>query len=186
MTPPISIDGTDITGATIDGTDVQEITVDGDTVFTAGVFPTTVTSRPNDDGTFGPSDGFGVAFNPNSDFTAMGIRLSRNTVTSNGIAEIANFDTNTVITTVDLDSIGVGNGDAFTVTHDFNTGVNYGVTLSGGTGGSYGIFRGSVYPISGTDVDLVGRAERSNGFVISTGVNATTFNDIGNPDNVFG
>jgi len=35
MTPPISIDGTDITGATIDGTDVQEITVDGDVVFTA-------------------------------------------------------------------------------------------------------------------------------------------------------
>jgi hypothetical protein len=36
MTPPISIDGTDITGATIDGTDVTEITVDGDTVFSAG------------------------------------------------------------------------------------------------------------------------------------------------------
>jgi len=36
MTPPISIDGTDITGATIDGTDVQQITVDGQTVFTAG------------------------------------------------------------------------------------------------------------------------------------------------------
>jgi len=36
MTPPISIDGTDITGATIDGTDVQEITVDGQTVFSAG------------------------------------------------------------------------------------------------------------------------------------------------------
>jgi len=35
MTPPISIDGTDITGATIDGTDVQEITVDGQTLFTA-------------------------------------------------------------------------------------------------------------------------------------------------------
>jgi len=35
MTPPISIDGTDITGATIDGTDVQEITVDGQTVFSA-------------------------------------------------------------------------------------------------------------------------------------------------------
>jgi len=33
MTPPISIGGTDITGATIDGTDVQEITVDGDVVF---------------------------------------------------------------------------------------------------------------------------------------------------------
>jgi len=35
MTPPISIDGTDITGATIDGQDVQEITVDGQTVFSA-------------------------------------------------------------------------------------------------------------------------------------------------------
>jgi hypothetical protein len=33
--PPISIDGTDITGATIDGTEVTEITVDGETVFTA-------------------------------------------------------------------------------------------------------------------------------------------------------
>jgi len=37
MTPPISIDGTDITGATIDGTDVQEITLDGQTVFSAVV-----------------------------------------------------------------------------------------------------------------------------------------------------
>ena len=36
MSPPVSIDGTDITGATIDGTDVQEITVDGDVVFSAG------------------------------------------------------------------------------------------------------------------------------------------------------
>jgi len=36
MTPPISIDGTDITAATIDGTDVTEITVDGDVVFSAG------------------------------------------------------------------------------------------------------------------------------------------------------
>jgi hypothetical protein len=35
MTPPTSIDGTDITGATIDGQDVEEITVDGQTVFGA-------------------------------------------------------------------------------------------------------------------------------------------------------
>jgi len=39
MTPPISIDGTDITGATIDGTDVTEITVDGQTVFSAEIYP---------------------------------------------------------------------------------------------------------------------------------------------------
>jgi len=52
MTPPISIDGTDITGATIDGTDVQEITVDGDTVFTAGpdVPANTVGYWPGDEG----------------------------------------------------------------------------------------------------------------------------------------
>jgi hypothetical protein len=36
MTPPIDINGTDISGATIDGTEVQEITVDGDVVFTSG------------------------------------------------------------------------------------------------------------------------------------------------------
>jgi len=35
---PISIDGTDITGATIDGQDVEEITVDGQTVFSASLF----------------------------------------------------------------------------------------------------------------------------------------------------
>jgi len=39
MSPPTSIDGTDITGATIDGTDVTEITVDGDTVFSARTLP---------------------------------------------------------------------------------------------------------------------------------------------------
>jgi len=39
MSPPTSIDGTDITGATIDGTDVQEITVDGQTVFSAQTLP---------------------------------------------------------------------------------------------------------------------------------------------------
>jgi len=35
MTPPTSIDGTDISGATIDGQEVQEITVDGNIAFTA-------------------------------------------------------------------------------------------------------------------------------------------------------
>lgn len=35
MSPPINIDGQDITGATIDGQEVQEITVDGDVVFQA-------------------------------------------------------------------------------------------------------------------------------------------------------
>jgi len=39
MSPPIEIDGTDISGATIDGTDVTEITVDGQTVFTAQTLP---------------------------------------------------------------------------------------------------------------------------------------------------
>jgi hypothetical protein len=43
MTPPPTIDGTDITGATIDGTDVKQITVDGDVVFR--VIPDSVVSQ---------------------------------------------------------------------------------------------------------------------------------------------
>jgi len=37
MTPPTTIDGTEITGATIDGQEVTEITVDGQRVFTSGL-----------------------------------------------------------------------------------------------------------------------------------------------------
>jgi len=62
MTPPISIDGTDITGATIDGTDVQEITVDGQTVFSAGpsnfpvAYSNLVAWYPFDSATYGGSN----------------------------------------------------------------------------------------------------------------------------------
>jgi len=58
---PISIDGTDITGATIDGQDVQEITVDGDTVFTAGSLPVAYSNLvawyPFDSSFYGGSNG---------------------------------------------------------------------------------------------------------------------------------
>jgi hypothetical protein len=39
MTPPINIDGSEVTGITIDGTEVSEVTVDGQTVFTPSVIP---------------------------------------------------------------------------------------------------------------------------------------------------
>jgi len=55
MTPPISIDGTDITGATIDGTDVTAITVDGDTVFTAVDPDAFDLSKVSADGSFSTS-----------------------------------------------------------------------------------------------------------------------------------
>jgi hypothetical protein len=78
MTPPTSIDGTEITGATIDGTEVQEITVDGNTVFTG--LPDVpqngnlVSVWPIDDNdstvtdTVGPNDGTNVGgtFKPES------------------------------------------------------------------------------------------------------------------------
>jgi len=75
MTPPISIDGTDITGATIDGTDVTEITVDGQTVFSAvppsGIFrldyeDDTNTSTATD--TFNGHDGTisGASYDPDA------------------------------------------------------------------------------------------------------------------------
>jgi len=59
---PISIDGTDITGATIDGTDVTEITVDGQTVFTSGpsnlpvAFSNLIAWYPFDSATYGGSN----------------------------------------------------------------------------------------------------------------------------------
>jgi len=62
MTPPISIGGTDITGATIDGTDVTEITVDGQTVFSAGpsnlpvAYSNLVAWYPFDSATYGGSN----------------------------------------------------------------------------------------------------------------------------------
>jgi len=51
MIPPISIDGTDITGATIDGVEVDEITVDGTPVFSAGP-PPSVFAGSNDDNVY--------------------------------------------------------------------------------------------------------------------------------------
>jgi len=70
MTPPISIDGTDITGATIDGTDVTEITVDGQTVFRAETLPVAYSNLiawyPFDSSFYGGSDTDDVTalFNP--------------------------------------------------------------------------------------------------------------------------
>lgn len=45
MTPPISIDGTDVSGITIDGTEVTEVTVDGDVVYAPSAIPDSVTNR---------------------------------------------------------------------------------------------------------------------------------------------
>jgi len=41
MTPPINIDGSEVTGITIDGTSVSEVTVDGSTVFAPNAIPDT-------------------------------------------------------------------------------------------------------------------------------------------------
>jgi len=61
MTPPISIDGTDITGATIDGTDVTEITVDGQTVFTSTFFSDSFEDNDVSDWTNLSLDTFGTS-----------------------------------------------------------------------------------------------------------------------------
>ena len=52
----VSIDGTDISGATIDGTDVQEITVDGDVVWVSEIF---VVPEENQDQTWSGIDSTG-------------------------------------------------------------------------------------------------------------------------------
>jgi len=98
MTPPISIDGTDITGATIDGTDVQEITVDGDVVFTAETLPVAyfnlVAWYPFDSAEYGGSNADDVTaiFNPSQsgDSTAYDGTLidNPNHLSSGGVTDI--------------------------------------------------------------------------------------------------
>jgi len=81
MTPPINIDGTDITGATIDGTDVSEVTVDGTQVFSA--IPDTVASRPQDDVTNTNSTGnHGLWINTSQQWPDIQARISANTNTA--------------------------------------------------------------------------------------------------------
>ena len=189
MIPPTSIDGTDITGATIDGTDVQEITVDGQTVFSAGNFPTTVTSRQNDTGVVGTINGLGVAFEVKENFTSMGFRVSRNTTVTPLKFELANIDTQTVIlTTSDLSQQGIGGGDVFKIDFNYVVGTTYGIVNIDATSGDVGINRNSnVFPFNGPEIDLVGRAEGgSRGIDIQAGENQLLINDVGNPDNIFG
>jgi len=97
MTPPISIDGTDITGATIDGTDVQEITVDGQTVFTAETLPVAYSNLvawwPFDSSFYGGSNADDVTalFNPgqSGDSTAYDGSVSgANYQSSGGVTDI--------------------------------------------------------------------------------------------------
>jgi len=91
MSPPTSIDGTDITGATIDGQDVQEITVDGDVVFSAG--PKAIGHWPGDEGSGSVlADNIG-----NNDFTLNGPNwITESSFTANTGIEINN---NTAIAT---------------------------------------------------------------------------------------
>jgi len=95
--PPISIDGTDITGATIDGTDVQEITVDGQTVFTAETLPVAYSNLvawwPFDSSFYGGSNADDVTalFNPgqSGDSTAYDGSVSgANYQSSGGVTDI--------------------------------------------------------------------------------------------------
>jgi hypothetical protein len=76
MTPPINIDGSEVTGITIDGSSVSEVTVDGQTVFPSNTIPDSGVTRyscenPNADTSviadvWGPNDASnvnGVSYN---------------------------------------------------------------------------------------------------------------------------
>jgi len=130
MSPPISIDGTDITGATIDGTDVQEITVDGDVVFSAGptlpvAYSNLIGWWPFDSATYGGSNADDVTaiIGGSGDDTAYDGTVSGATYQSSGGATditagsssgYYEFDGNDII---DLGSSVFDPTSAFTVTH---------------------------------------------------------------------
>ena len=94
MIPPISIDGTDITGLTIDGTDVEEITIDGQTVFSADEIPVAYSNLvawyPFDSGFYGGTIESDVTalFNPSQSGDSTAYDGTTNASSTTGVTDI--------------------------------------------------------------------------------------------------
>ena len=175
----VSIDGTDISGATIDGTEVQEITMDGDVVWTAK--PDSVVSRPTDDNTTtNETRRAGLVVETKTEWPSIGSRISANTSGATRAYLYRDDDPSddTEITLIaDVDISGLNSGDAFTF-DDVNlpSGNQYWITLDA----EADIYdRGwgpqTSYPITTDDIDIVGRVLDGN----RTNDVPTAVNDIG-------
>jgi len=177
MSPPVNIDGTDITGATIDGQEVQEITVDGQVVFTAVPdIPDSIVSRTDDDSTVtGTTQEFGLEISLKTDYPSIGARISTNT---SGATRAYLVDSNnSEIQTVDISSLS--SNDAFTFDNvNLTSGNNFGIYLDAeGSTYDFGFADESNYPYTGTDIDIVGAYGKGD---FSGGQQPRAVNDIGN------
>jgi len=151
MTPPISIDGTDITGATIDGTDVTEITVDGQTVFVAVPPATTVTSRGPDNSSTAISDERGLVIEPKIRLSRIGARVSNLTT---GADTVFLRDAN--LNLIASKSLSGNSNETFDFKHDFTANTEFIFSISGGTfnSGTKTAGTGVSYPITGQEIDI--------------------------------
>lgn len=146
--------------------------------------PDSVVSRIDDDGSTSNSGSFGPTINPNDEFERFGVRVSTNT-TGFSRFRIYDYSQKSYVHTKDISNLT--SGDAFTVEFAIDQGTDYGLEIDN-NGSSYtvGFYSGSGssdYPITSTDIDIVGRS--SNG-TKETDNDYIGINDIGNPDGILG
>jgi len=161
MMPPISIDGTDITGATIDGQDVQEITVDGQTVFTAGpsnlpvAYSNLVAWYPFDSATYGGSNADDVTalFNPaqSGDSTAFDGTVNGATYQSSGGVTDINAGANSGAFDFSNDLIEYNTGNTFTA---FNNDLSICIWHKADSLDDFGNIMGKVSDTNADSADL--------------------------------
>jgi len=138
MTPPINIDGSQVSGITIDGTSVSDVTVDGDTVFSA-IPDTSVSRDPDDSLTSAPdsSTKLGIRVSTSQNWPEFDGEISQNTADATEAIIRTTESTPTVKDTVDIS--GLSAGDVFTFDNaDLNANAEYDVLLTANSGWTSG------------------------------------------------
>jgi hypothetical protein len=158
MTPPINIDGNQVSEVTIDGQPVSQVTIDGQEVLRA--IPDSVVSRPTDDSTFNGSAGneIGLRITTDVEFPSIGAELSTNTIDPS-TANIYRVSDGTLKGTTDIS--GLTAGDTFVVNgvdlqpHDGTLATTYNFVITNqSTNLKFGFFSSASYPFTSSDGNL--------------------------------
>ena len=144
--------------------------------------PDGVVSRPDDDDAItGRDDSNGHVFNSESDYSAIGARISNNT---SGVtrARLYDYVADAYIETIDISNLS--SGDAFAFESEISANQDYGIEVDAeGEGYTLGFASGEDnYPYTTEDIDIDIVAQSRDG-ESRTG-QAQAVNDIGNPDSI--
>jgi len=157
MSPPINIDGSQVSGITIDGTSVSEVTVDGDVVFSA--IPDSVVVRDPDDRSSSSSTSYGIRIETDVEWPKIGAELSGN-VSGPTRAYIHRVSDGLLMG--DTDISGLGAGDTFAINldnplqpHDGTDATRYNCVIDAeGSSYTYGADDNPSFPYTSSDGDL--------------------------------